>query len=92
MNSQTMMLGAALLALSGTLAGCATGDTHSERGFGDSVRATAASQVINPAAARNTNPVAGLDGRAARAAQMRYEASFANPTPTEQTMTTGVAK
>lgn len=92
MSTQTMMLGAALLALSGMLAGCASADAHADRGFGDSVRATTASQVINPAAARNTNPVAGVDGVAARAAQTRYEASFANPTPAEHAMTTGARK
>jgi hypothetical protein len=32
--------------------------------------------VAQPAAARNANPVTGIDGRAARAAQEQYERSF----------------
>jgi hypothetical protein len=35
--------------------------------------------VANPAAAANTNPASGIDGKAARAAQERYEKSFAQP-------------
>lgn len=45
---------------------------------GDAVRATLAAQVANPAAAQNSNPVNGIDGRAAKAAQERYEKSYAN--------------
>jgi type IV pilus biogenesis protein CpaD/CtpE len=63
-------LGLALL-----LAGCAT-TPRLDRQFGDSVRATLAQQVANPAAAHNPNPVNGIDGRAARAAQEQYEKSF----------------
>lgn len=44
--------------------------------FGQSVRAALASQVAQPAAVRNPNPVDGVDGRAARAAQEQYERSF----------------
>jgi len=43
---------------------------------GDAVRATLAAQVANPAAAANADPVNGIDGRAARAAQERYEHSY----------------
>jgi type IV pilus biogenesis protein CpaD/CtpE len=43
------------------------------------VRANLAAQVANPAAAANPNPVQGMDGRAARGAQERYEKSFAQP-------------
>ena len=92
MSTRTFMLSAALLSLSGTLAGCASSTPHWDATFGDSVRATTASQVIDPAAVRNPNPVAGIDGRAARATQARYEASFLNPGTAEQAMTTGSAK
>ena len=65
--------GVALLAL--LLGGCATTPRWDE-GFGETVRGTLATQVANPAAAANADPVTGLDGRAARAAHERYERSF----------------
>jgi type IV pilus biogenesis protein CpaD/CtpE len=68
---------AALLALL-WLAGCAS-TPRADATFGDSVRAALASQVANPAALRNTDPVSGIDGRAARAAQERYERSYKQP-------------
>jgi len=63
---------AALLAL---LAGCASTprwDVHA----GDAVRATLSAQVANPQAGRNPDPVGGIDGAAAAAAQERYRRSF----------------
>ena len=65
--------GVALLAL--LLGGCATTPRWDER-FGETVRGTLATQVANPAAAANANPVNGIDGRAARATHERYERSF----------------
>lgn len=62
-----------LLALAATLAACAETTPRWDSTFGDSVRSTFAAQVVNPAAVRNTNPVAGIDGRAAMAAQKKYE-------------------
>ena len=92
MSTRTFMLAAALLSLSAAVAGCASTTPQWDATFGDSVRAATASQVIDPAAVRNPNPVTGIDGRAARATQARYEASFLNPGPVEQAMTTGSAK
>ena len=63
-------------ALALLLQGCVTTASQNDALFGQSVRATLASQVANPAAARNTTPVNGIDGRAARAALQRYEHSF----------------
>ncbi|WLI89208.1 hypothetical protein Q4S45_21340 [Massilia sp. R2A-15] len=75
----------ALTALS--LSGCVSTTPVMDRQFGDSLRATLASQVANPGAPRNANPVNGIDGRAARAAQERYEASFAQPQPSAEAPT-----
>jgi hypothetical protein len=86
MSTRTFTLGAALLALSATLAGCASTGAELDRGFGDSVRAATASQILDPAAVRNTNPVLGIDGRAAQAAQLKYQASFADPGTADQGM------
>ena len=81
--------GAVLLALAATLAACAPTSPHWESSFGDSVRASVAAQVADPAAVRNTDPVAGIDGPAARAAQKRYEASFASPSAPEPSVSIG---
>lgn len=68
-------------ALALLLSACAATTPQSDARFGQSVRATLASQVAQPAAVRNANPVSGVDGQAARAAQERYERSFAKPEP-----------
>ena len=44
--------------------------------LGESVNIMKAQQTINPDASRNTNPVAGIDGKAARAAMEQYRKSF----------------
>ena len=63
------------LILAALLQGCSTTPRFNEH-FGDSVRANLAAQVIDPAAARNADPVAGIDGAAARASHERYQRSF----------------
>ena len=66
-----MAAGLALL-----LSSCAATSPQADARFGLSLRATLASQVAHPEAGRNANPVDGIDGRAARAAQESYERSF----------------
>jgi hypothetical protein len=59
-------------------AGCTpvstTPDTDAR--LGEAVNIIKAQQIINPDASRNTNPVAGIDGKAARAAMDQYRKSF----------------
>jgi outer membrane murein-binding lipoprotein Lpp len=74
----TIRTGAAALAAL-VLAGCVSPAPRFDSHFGEAVRANLAAQVANPAAAANPNPVQGMDGRAARGAQERYEKSFAQP-------------
>lgn len=64
----------ALLAL--LLSACAATNPRTDERFGESVRATLASQIANPAAVRNPRAASGIDGRSARAGQERYERSF----------------
>ncbi|MES3022674.1 MAG: hypothetical protein V4857_13925 [Pseudomonadota bacterium] len=64
------------LALAAALAGCAAPE---QGAFGDTVRAALGSQVIAPQATRNSDPVSGIDGKAARAAADNYENSFKQP-------------
>ena len=69
---RTRMPLAALLAL---LAGCASTPRWDGQA-GDAVRAALSAQVANPQAGRNPDPVSGIDGAAAGAAQERYRRSF----------------
>jgi hypothetical protein len=50
-----------------------------EKSFGSAVRANLSAQTIDPRGAANTDPVAGIDGPAALAAQERYLRSFTQP-------------
>ena len=80
----------ALLPLSALLVSCSS-TPQWEQHFGESVRVAMAQQVIDPAAVRNTNPVTGLDGRAARAALDRYERSFHEPAQQSGALALGVS-
>ena len=68
------------------LSGCVQSSPKFDSGFGTSVRTSLAAQVADPSAAGNTNAVSGIDGRAAVAAQQRYENSFAQPTAQHSVM------
>ena len=70
---KTIVCVAALL-----LQGCSTAPRF-DKHFGASVRANLAAQTIAPHNAANANPALGIDGPAARAAQARYQRSFAQP-------------
>lgn len=83
---------ALLLALAATLVACKT-TPRWDRSFGNSVRATFAAQVAQPAAVRNADPVAGTDGHSARAAHREYErANSENTTAPAPMMDGGGAK
>lgn len=92
MNTRLNKLGAALAVVSALLAGCAPLAPRWESGFGTSVRASVAAQVADPAAARNLQPVTGLDGRAAEGVQSRYERSFSVPVAHDSAMISGSGK
>ena len=82
-----------LLLAASTLTACVQPAPRYEAEFGNATRATLNAQIINPEAGNNPDPVAGLDGRAARDAIYNYQKSFTNPEPpnnTSTTATTGV--
>jgi hypothetical protein len=64
-----------MMLLCAALAGCSSAPRFNDH-FGETVRANLSAQVIDPAAAANGSPAAGIDGAAARAAQERYQRSF----------------
>jgi type IV pilus biogenesis protein CpaD/CtpE len=72
---------ALMLALAASLAACAQTTPRWDSTFGNSVRSTFAAQIADPAAATNTNPVSGMDGRAARTAQEKYERGASETEP-----------
>lgn len=92
MNSLIKPRAAALIAVAAALAGCAPSTPHWDSSFGNSVRASVAAQVIDPAAVRNTNPVSGLDTQAALGIAGQYGASYAKPATAPAPMTTGKAR
>lgn len=70
--------------LPATLIGCAQTTTPEyDKHFGEAVRAAVAQQTINPDASRNTDPVLGLDGKAAGATMDNYDKSFVKPEKTD---------
>lgn len=79
----------ALLAVSGTLTGCVSPTPMLDEHFGDAVRAAKEQQILNPDAGRNTDPVAGLDGPAAKEAVDRYQDSFKAPPPVTNVINIG---
>jgi hypothetical protein len=50
--------------------------------FGLDTRMALSQQIMHPAAARNADPVAGMDGRSARAAYERYQKAGGEPQQT----------
>ena len=81
---------ATIFMLAAVLTACAEPAPRYEAEFGNATRATFNAQIINPDAGNNPDPVAGLDGRAARDAIDKYQKSFAEPKPTENVINIGV--
>ena len=73
------------------LGGCAQTTPGWDAAFGETVRTAAAQQTLNPDASRNTDPVSGVDGRAAREAINRYQKSFVEKEPQKNVFTIGVS-
>jgi hypothetical protein len=76
--------------LSGLLAACAPTTPQLDQHFGATVRGAFARQIVDPAAGANPDPVAGIDGRSARAAFERYQKSFVEPVAPANVFTIGV--
>ncbi|MGA7781315.1 MAG: hypothetical protein WCA85_26910 [Paraburkholderia sp.] len=74
-----------------TLAACLSSTPTWDRTFGSAVTQITVMQTLNPAASDNDDPVAGIDGPAAQAAQSNYVKSFTKPTPPSNSFTIGVS-
>ena len=72
------------------LTGCVSPTPMLDAQFGQSVSLIKAQQTLNPSASRNTNPVNGLDGVAAKSAYDNYQKSFKTPEPPSNAFTIGI--
>lgn len=87
MTKQNVLL---VMLASVMLVACAEPAPRVEAEFGNATRATLNAQIINPDAGNNADPVAGLDGRAARDAINSYQKSFTKPEPQQNVFKIGV--
>jgi hypothetical protein len=62
-----------------------------DRHFGESARIALARQIIEPEAGRNPDPVAGMDGHAARTAYERYQKASSEAAAQPSSFTIGVS-
>ena len=96
MSTIRMLWALLAMALIQGLGGCMSQPTYSrtpnlDEQFGVAVETARAQQTLNPNAAKNTDPVKGIDGRAGREAVERYEASFQRPQPPSNIFSIGVS-
>lgn len=90
MDRNQFFIGSVAAALLLGVSGCAT-TPELDRHFGETVNMMKAQQTLNPSAALNTDPVKGIDGKAAKSAYDEYQESFRAPTPQPNAFTIGVA-
>ena len=74
---------AALLIFSG----CGPKETMLSRNWGNSFESAKQSQILNPGAGKNIDPVVGLDGLAAGNKMEKYRKGFKKETSTGMTIT-----
>jgi len=83
MKNSFVLIG--LLGMGLIVGSCITGgSSRVEDDFGNSFRQAKANQRLNPEAAKNIEPVTGLDGKSAQAVVDMYQKDFekpASPTP-----------
>ena len=64
------------------ISGCVSTTPNLDSRFGEAVNQAKVRQTLNPAASRNTDPVAGLDGASSKESIDRYHDSFKAPAQT----------
>ncbi len=79
MTTTTRLMSLALLGA--CLQGCIHTTPEWDKQFGAATRNNLAAQVLDPAAAANTHPATGIDGRAAKGAHDRYQRSYEQREP-----------
>lgn len=89
---ENIIIKSTLLGLLASIAftGCISPAPNLDSHFGEAVNAAKAQQTINPDASLNTDPVVGMDGKAADATVDRYHKSFERQPATTNVFTIGV--
>lgn len=90
MNSTLIKCHIGALLVIGLVNGCAPTTPRMDQKFGEAVNMAKAQQTINPDASSNADPVAGLDGQAAKFTIDRYQKSYKTPPPPTNVFTIGV--
>ncbi|MBW2738896.1 MAG: pilus assembly protein [Deltaproteobacteria bacterium] len=67
--------------------GCGPKETMLSRNWGNSFESAKQSQILNPEAGRNLEPVVGLDGQVAGNNMEKYRQGFKKDTSKEMTIT-----
>ena len=67
--------------------GCGTRETMLSRNWGSSFESAKQSQILNPEAGKNLDPVVGLDGQATGNNMEKYRQGFKKDTSKEMTLT-----
>lgn len=80
----------ALCAVALAIAGCVPLTPNLDSHFGEAVNQLKAQQTLYPEASRNADPVAGMDGKAAKSAYDLYQKSYRTPEPPSNAFTIGV--
>jgi hypothetical protein len=92
MNIPHIALRLALVAAAcAALDACISSTPTWDRTFGNTVSEITALQTLNPNASANADPVTGIDGVSATAAQQNYAKSFLMPPPPANMFTIGVS-
>ena len=79
-----------LLGISMLAAGCVTRSPVTDLHLGESVSLLKSHQILNPKAGLNQDPVAGIDGKAAKSAYDEYQKSFRVPVQQPNALSIGV--
>ncbi|MDM0057529.1 hypothetical protein [Variovorax fucosicus] len=81
----------AIALLLSLVAGCSSVTPNYDARFGDAVRDAKRKMIINPDAGKNTDPVTGMDGKAARESVLLYQGTYKAPPPVVNVINIGGA-
>ena len=88
--NRTHFRGASALCVLLAVTGCVSTTPHLDSHFGEVVNLVKMQQTIDPEASRNTDPVNGMDGKAAKSAYDNYQQSYKTPQPQSGAFTIGI--
>ena len=88
--NRTHFRGASVLCVLLAVTGCVSTTPHLDSHFGEVVNLVKMQQTIDPEASRNTDPVNGMDGKAAKSAYDNYQQSYKTPQPQTSAFTIGI--